>query len=886
MASVARSALMGGVAFAAFFVSPAMAQGIQNEANLAVDSQPPADESASPVRNGISGADIIVTAQRREERAQDVPVVVTAFTPERLEQLNISEPQDLYGAVPSLVAGTQGSATSDSQSYSIRGQSTGFLSSPAVAVYMAEVPVPASISLPLQGGPGMFVDLENVQVLSGPQGTLFGRNTTGGAVLFTPHKPTNKFEGYVQASVGNYNLISLEGAINVPIVSEKLMVRAVAAYEDRRGYTKDIVWNKWRDDKHWYSGRIGIMMKPTERFENYLLAYGTKSSNNGAGFIHRGWNENLLQAVGFCGNPPIPFLGVSCDVYQAQTDQANAIGPRRTRMSTDAFSKIETWGVINTTSLELSDELMLRNIISFQKLRSDYGTDQDGTPLQQYDPSVQNADLPNFPIPGLSELGLPITPGNVYVNGNDNWDLPRDSLEQFTEELQIQGTMLDDRLNFTVGGFYYDSKPDRLWGATSLNFCPALFTGLCAPAEAYTGVSNKSKALYAQSTLDLGVLTSAASGVRLTTGFRYTWDTVSGFNYSFRHDATAPGNVICNVNGATPIPLADVANDFDPNFAPGLTPAPGSGCKFDATLKSKAPTYTLGLDYRPTSDLMLYAKVSRGYKAGGINTFAVRTETRVFQPEKLMSYEAGFKSDWRLGGTIPFRLNATYYFSKYNNIQRPAGDFNTVTSAQGAQVLGASAHVQGLEVETSIRPFDLLELAATVSHTDADYKKFEQLVLTPAGQFACNGGDFPNGLVPAGEVADYSCNRFQFLTPWIVNLRGTLDIPVPEDMGKMSLFVSYSYLSSQNTSPLNPPEFNGVPVEPGVTFKAYSLLNASINWRNVGGTGFDATLFGTNLTNKLVPVGNSGVFQTLGVWSTNYGEPRMYGLKLRYRFGS
>jgi iron complex outermembrane receptor protein len=124
------------------------------------------------------------------------------------------------------------------------------------------------------------------------------------------------------------------------------------------------------------------------------------------------------------------------------------------------------------------------------------------------------------------------------------------------------------------------------------------------------------------------------------------------------------------------------------------------------------------------------------------------------------------------------------------------------------------------------------------------------------------------------------------VTPWIVNANATVNIPIPEALGALSLFVNYSHVSSQNTSPLSPAAIGGVPVEPGVLIEGYGLLNASIDWRNIGGRGLDASLFVTNLTNKLYRVSNSGVFQSLGVWSELYGEPRMYGLRLRYRFGS
>ena len=830
-----------------------------------------APQSPPPQRATPTG-DIIVTAQRREERSQDVPIAISAFSGEQLEQRNVKQPQDLYGSVPSLVVGNQGQAVRDVQAYSIRGQSTGFLASPAVAIYLAEVPLPASVNFNLQGSPGMFLDLENVQVLEGPQGTLFGRNTTGGAVLLVPKKPTNEFEGYVEGTVGNYDLRGVEGAINIPVIDDVLMVRVAAAYRDREGYTRDIVWNKSRDDVHYYTGRIGVLFKPTERFENYLMAYGTNSDNNGAGHIHRGWNYALLKGIGFCSDgAPVPGLGVSCDVYRRQTQIADENGPRRTRNAIDEFAKIKNWGIVNTTSYDLSDELTVRNIVSLQKLKDKFTVDQDGTPIQQYDTFILNNRFPDFPIPGMSEFGLPITPGNAYVNADPSFNLPNDNIKQFTEEFQIQGNMLDKHLTFTAGGFYYSAKPSGLWGRNNINYCPALFTGLCGLGESYSGVTNKSKALYAQGTFDFGAMSPALENLRLTAGYRYTWDTVSGFSSSWTPNSNpaAPGTVICSSTGA----VAASGTAF-------------TDCRFDTVLKSKAPTWTLGLDYKPVQNLMLYGKVSRGYKAGGINTYAVHVETETFQPEKLTSYEVGFKSDWYLGG-MPVRFNANYYYSDYKNVQRPAGDYNPATGAQGAQVLGATARIQGFSAEASIRPTGGIEIGGNISYTDAKYKKFEQVVLSPAGQIACNSAVVGGNVIPVplGGVADYSCNKFQFVTPWIVNAHATIGIPVAERLGELSVFVNYSHMSSQNTSPLSPPSIGGVPVEPGVLLEGYGLLNGSIDWRNVGQTGVDASLFVTNLTNKLYRVSNSGVFQSLGVWSELYGEPRMYGLRLRYRFG-
>jgi len=830
-------ALLSGIALPAL-VAPAHAQTAPQGA---------ADQ-------GASMTDIIVTAQRREERAQDVPVVITAFSDERLKQLNVTEPQSLNGTVPSLVVGTQGQASRDVQSFSIRGQSTGFLALPSVATYLAEVPLVASISLSLQGGPGLFVDLANVQVLSGPQGTLFGRNTTGGAVLITPQRPTDRFEGYVEGSIGNLDLRSVEGAINIPVVEDKLLVRVSGAYYDRRGYTRDLVWNKWRDDSHWYTGRIGVTFKPTETLNNYLMAYGSKSRNNGAGHILRAFN--------------LPYLGclpgdvsTRCSIYQRQVDIANQIGPRATRPDVDSYNNIDAWGIINTTDLELSDTLTLRNIVSYQKLKSDYGADSDGSPIQRYQNS-QYGQFPDFAIPGFTELFD--TPFQGYRNERSG-SLPRDYLKQFTEELQLQGNALDNKLTYTVGAFMIDTKPAGLWGSAAVQNCDVLTTGdplVCPGTDGRSGVTNKSRALYAQGTLDFGAFSPSLDRLRLTAGVRYTWDTVQGFSSSWV--TTGIGHVCLFGPPAASGTIVPLAND------------PAVGCNFDATLKTSAPTWTVGLDYRPFDELLLYGKVSKGYKAGGFNSFAVRAETATFDPEKLMSYEVGFKSDWRLGN-VPFRFNATYFYSDYSNIHRPGGDANP--PAFGAQILAASASIQGLEMEASMRPFDGLELGATVSHTDADYKKFQYI--SPFGtDFTClPGGGFAP--VAPGGLVDSSCVPFQFTTPWIYNIRANVDVPISESMGDLSMLISYSHIAATGVSPNGAPAF-----EPGSVLEPYGLLNASLDWRDVGRTGIDIGLFAKNLTDKLYRVSNANVINSSLVWSSLYGEPRTYGIKLRYSFGA
>lgn len=828
--------LLVGTAMAALMIPvAAQAQGLPETA------PPPQADATDRMQ------DIIVTANRREERNQDVPIAITAFSPERLQQQGIGEEQDLQASVPSLTVGPNGNGSRDAQSFTIRGQGATFQASPGVVVYLNEVPLPSGITLSQQGGPGNFVDLENLQVLSGPQGTLFGRNTTGGAVLLVPKKPTNDFSGWVQGRIGNYDARELEGAINIPVVDDKILVRAVGAYHDRDGYTHDVQFDKDRDDTHWYSGRLGITLKPTETIENYLMVYGSKSSNNGAGFVHKGFNIDGLKAVGFCQEgATIPGAIVSCDVYRAATAKANTLGPRKTAFSNDIFSTTKTWGITNTTNVTLSDNLTLRNIVSYQTLKLDYGYDGDGTVLQQHDVD------PNV-LPALGQAVLPGTSTPIsYFNASDSGK-PRDNLKQFTEELQLQGTALDKKLSYTVGGFYYDQRPDGAQGGGAIVYCPAAFTGFCQSSISAYASSQTSKALYAQAVFDFGALTPSLDGLRLTGGYRYTWDKIDGSSSAY-NPSGATGT--CASDGRV-VPIATAAAD----------------CTYTARLKSKASTWLIGLDYKVLPDVLVFGKVSRGYKSGGFNLQAVFVNTRTFDPETVTSYEIGTKADFRVAD-VPFRLNASGYVLDYKNIQRAGADFNPISGAGGAVIRNADARIKGIEIEASVRPVRGLEIGGNFSYTDAKYKSFEYVTLT--GGFGCNGAVAP------GAVLDLKCLPFQYVSPYIYSVHASLDLPLQDNLGSLAFFVNYSHTSRQYTDPGTVPA-----LQPGAYLESFGLLNASLDWKNVADTGIDAGLFVTNATNKLYRISNTNVFQQGGLLyqTTMFGEPRMYGLKLRYRFG-
>lgn len=279
---------------------------------------------------------------------------------------------------------------------------------------------------------------------------------------------------------------------------------------------------------------------------------------------------------------------------------------------------------------------------------------------------------------------------------------------------------------------------------------------------------------------------------------------------------------------------------------------------------------------------MLYAKVTRGYKAGGINSYAVFPETRAFGPEYVTDYELGFKSNFDIGG-IPTVFNVNGFYMDYSNIQRGAPDRNPATNTVGAIVLStASAVIKGVEIEGMVKPIPEVELGFTYSHISSHYKSF--VFDSSSGVHDCTSTSPSSPLVFAG--ADMTCRPLQYLSPNILSVHGSFQIPIPESAGELSLFLSYNWSDRQHTAPMSVEYYpDGSIMEPGEWLRSFGLLNASLNWNNALNSGLDISVFGTNILNKEYAISTAGVYQAKGDWSSIYGEPAMYGVNLRYRFG-
>ncbi|MBL0914023.1 MAG: TonB-dependent receptor, partial [Sphingopyxis sp.] len=694
-----RSALLLALASSASLL-PAVA--------FAQTATPPAEETAT---DGSGLGDIIVTARRREENLQSVPIAVTAFTDEILDQKGITDRTSLADNTPSLFT-ISGGYPREFAYFALRGQGPAFGSTPGVVNYFAEVPNAVNID----GRVGTYFDMANIQVLAGPQGTLFGKNATGGNILFEPVKPKDEFEGYVRVQLGNYEDRRIEGALNTPIVPGRVMLRVAGEVGRRDGYTKDVgpfFAGKDYDNLSYESFRFGLTLAPTDGVELYTMLRYYHSDNNGGGTVLGAYNP----AAGFDATPlGLGFLPVAAfypGVLTAVAEQ-QARGPRRVSYDLDQFSETKYWQVINQASIELSDNIKLRNIVSYSELRTIYGYDYDAMP---------------FPIAGQTGRIPTIAPNF------------------FTEELQLQGTLFDDAVDFSVGGYLDRQSWSDPAGIEQYFFFPI---GTLVPTiSGFFTQTNKSEAVFGQATVDLGKLSPALTGLSVTGGLRYTWE----------HSFTA------QTIGGPPEVSGSVDSDY--------------------------PSYTATLDYDVTPGVHVYVTARDAYKSGGVNgPVPVGSQFRTYAPERLSDVEVGLKSQFSIG-TMDVRANVAAYRGIYDNIQRTTAE--AVQTPAGTVLLNvtrsaAKGKIQGVELNVAVMPVQGLTLNGSYSYIDARYTE----VADASAGAILNGAPFP--YTPKHKFS----------------IGGSYETPLG-DAGDLVLAVNYARQSKVSTAQTNASFYNFLP---------------------------------------------------------------------------
>jgi iron complex outermembrane recepter protein len=710
--------------------------------------------------------EVIVTATRNETNLQQTPIAVTAISGQALAERDSTSLLDIANAVPSLSIGSRSGTAAENGSIAIRGMgvdATG--SSPAVGVYVDDVY--------FASGPGNLLgllDVDRVEVLRGPQGTLFGRNTIAGAIQYVTQAPDQQFGGYVTATGGNDGRADFQGVLNIP-VGDTFAVRVAGSSTYRGGYVHDLYAGIDRGADRTDAGRIRARWTPTDRLTVDLKGEVIHEITNGRAELVSGVNPNS-EFVGlaelFGETSPLNNSYISPNNHTS----AGLNGPDYLHFDYD-----EGQAVI---SYALSDAIKFKSISAYASSRPRLAEDLDDTPLAI----------------------LSVLPAH-------------DNIDVFTQEFQLTGDQLAHHLNWTAGAYYYDSVERQDPGeGIVLGFAPVSYP--------YGNPENDidSKALYGQATYKLIESLSAAVGLR----------------YS-RETTTA------SLIGGT---LHD-----------------------SATYSDTSPYF--GLNFQLDPDIMLYAKASKGFRAGGITpSAALPGGGLAFGPETAWTYEGGLRTeflDHRL------RVNPTIYFTDWKNIQFNALIPTSTTVVAATQNAG-DAEIKGLELESQFAATERLTLNFSMSLLDGYYTRVAYL---------------PRFIYPDGFLATFSgapgttvvLPNLTLGTPLMrapkakVDVGARYSLPVLSD-SRLVASLDYAWTAEQ---------YSAVTISDAVVMPCYGVLDARLQY-NAPKDRWSIALFGTNLTNKFYLLGGVDFAKgyTTGATELDPARPREYGAELLVHF--
>lgn len=705
--------------------------------------------------------EIIVTAQKRQQSLQDVPLAVTAFDAKSLEESGFEDVTDLATQVPNLqISALFGTSNPKIFMRGIGNNSFNQTAQSKVAVYVDQVYLSAASGQLFQ----MF-DLERIEVLRGPQGTLYGKNTTGGAISVMSKAPGEEFGGHLKASFGNYSAFNTEGAVNIPL-SDQLSSRISFTTKNRDGYLTDLGSGNKVNDADNYAWRTSFKYSPTDNQEYLLNIHGGESDSTHNNSEHRGLfdpdqlslgNIQRLSPAQVVARQGVDLLGY------ADPDS----DPYRNTYGTDTFAEIELIGASLTGNIEFENGYMLTSVTGAEESKRHVLQEGNGAPS-----TVFTIDW------GPSEFS------------------------QFSQEIRLTSPT-DSDLRWIVGAFYFEEEGDvnNFYNLSDLAFS----LGFQAFDQFYTQ-DTLGYAGFGQIVYDIN------DELTLTLGGRLSYEERDLDHTTYIGDD--------NRNHTLALVNADLTEDW----------SEWSG--------------QVALDYKPNEQMTLYGSVSRGFTAGGFNTGAFNDPVgalEVFDPEILLSYEIGAKTEWF---QRKLRLNAAAFYYDYSDLQ--VFTFNE----SGLQFIenASDAEVSGIELELTALPIPELEISASLGLMNSEYK-----------DFSTSQGDLSgNQLIGSPEK--------QFNTV----IQYTQDIPVGSLIYRTDVTYTGNRFYDEN-------ERFDLSSEGGDT-----VVNVKVSYLNHE-ENLQLSLWSNNVTDEVIIIDavDVGAFGYQNVW---YNMPRTYGLDIIYRF--
>jgi iron complex outermembrane receptor protein len=788
---------------------------------FAQDAQP----APAPATPAAQEGDIVVTAQRRAQSLQDVSLAVTAIEGDRLADAQINNLQDLQSIVPTVNFGSDFNQAKIfirgvGANTSTTGNSTGVaLHVDGAYVARAEAQLTS------------LFDLDRVEVLRGPQGTLYGRNAVGGSINLITARPTHELGGYARLTYGNYNSIVTEAAISGPI-TDHILFRIAGKTEDRDGFGINPVSGADVDDlnRRMIRGHLQFDVAPN----SYLLLTGEYfRQNDSSGAVH------FLRAT-FPGVPRLAPLGIG----------GYAVNPRDLATESQPGTQTETYSFTGTVHIEATPHLSFTSIANYRNFKSSL----------------------------FQDLDLSAVIDSLQTNGqNSTIQERRIDSEQYSLELQTNYS--SDAVNAVLGAYYFNERQrpidnvgfQRRNGEASaipllqaagvdLNEAYALCgyfpsstsggTSIIAPKRVciHSNLGTEAVALFGQATINLGALTPALSTFSLKLGGRF----------SHEHVDSANPSIIIAAAGRGPVIRSTVAGTFRERSFEDFTPE-------------------IGLEWRPTPGLLVYYTYSEGFKAGSGENAA--GSTTIVDPEQIQNHEIGLRATL-LDRRLVLSASAYTYDLQGAQLNKtisggPSG-FQTIFQ-NAAETTG-----RGFELEVALRPVSRLRLNGSIAYTDAhfvDYLTLDPLnpanVATP-GSPAYNPVTNPDPTAfgaPGGGNIQLAGNQVRNTPKWAWSVHGEYEIPVSplggtvtlqgDVYGRSRVFFS-EYQRDLESSP------------------SYTMADASIVYANASDT-LRLQLWVRNLTDVDRP-SSTFALATGRLIGITYLPPRTYGISVGFRF--
>ena len=763
---------------------------------------------------------IVVTAQKREQRLS-----VAALGGDELVNQRIANVGDLAKVVPGLSYTPSPNST---PVYTLRGVGffeTSVAAYPNVTTYIDQAPLP----LPAMSALTAF-DLQRVEVLKGPQGTLFGNNATGGAINFIANKPSDELTAGIKLGYGRFQRVEAEAFVSGPLsdtVGARLVVKAVNSDDWQYSYTRNDTLGKTEQ----YAGRFIIDFEPSDNFDLTLNLNGwIDRSDPQAPQLKRQSGPSDLQipigTVGFTGavTADLPLLSYPAAPRNSRAADWN--------MENRPFQDNDLWQATLTGNLDIGDAVTLTSITNYVEFNLLNATEGDGTAL--------------FLL-----------------------DLVRDRAQArtFTQELRIANSDPTARFRWVLGGNYDDTE---VFEEIDLIF-PDASSGIQQgfSADRYSSDQRmENVAVFGNAEFDIIPSLTVKGGVRYTESQR---DTVNGSFQLPGYVEPFPGSP-----GLTNFINIVFANVYTPTFCPGvvyqpinpadsvsINPDTCQSGNFVDSLDEDNISWSIGADFKPVDDLLLYANIAKGFKAGSYPTVSAASFAQ-YAPvvqESVIDYEFGIKSQPLPGLSI----NAAAFYYDYSNKQVRGKTVDPLFGALDVLVNVPKSIVKGAEVEIAGSPFDGLSARVAATYLDTKVERFNGVV-------GVTQDPMTGFLVPTFQ--DFSGVELPFAPEFQLSAALDYEFPVSNDLAAFVGTNLYGQTKSYGSLQLNPA------ARADALIPGYFLVDLRAGVKTFD-DNLKVTLWGRNVFNKFYLTNSLRAYDTVIQYT---GRPAEYGISLGWNY--